>query len=58
MQPFNTQHVNTAGEQDIEYNPDGTVASITKVFPGGYVFVKTFTYIEMKVTHITDWELQ
>lgn len=57
-QPYNTAYINAAGEQDIDYNPDGTVNTITKSFPGGFVFIKTFTYVDMKVTNITDWTLQ
>ena len=57
-QPYTTAVVSTAGSQAVAYNPDGTVSSITKVFPGDVVFIKTFTYVDLRVTNITDWVLQ
>lgn len=57
-QPFNTAVIGAAGAQAIDYNPNGTVNTITKTFPGGFVFIKTFTYVDAKVTNITDLVLQ
>jgi len=55
--PYKAVVAELRGTQELAYNPDGTLASITKTFLDGTVVVKSFTYTDSTLTGVSDWEV-